>query len=382
MKVFFPVFQWAKPSMQGVLNKVSYQTEALAALGIDIKTVVYGYHQVPVKDFPNVEYVNMVPKAKKYFFQLTEIRKESFNKALEDIQRIRPTVIYSRYFMSDPLSVAFLKQVPKEIPVVLESQAIVPKELIIQRKFRYYVIEMLFRRSFSRKIEGIIGVTNEISKYEKKRNPRIHVQTVSNGVGVKSLPMRSFIDSSERIDLLFVGSINKWHGLDRVIRGLYQYSGKERIHLHIIGTGDQETFLKRLTTETNMGHAVTFHGFKTGNALNGFFNRAHIAIASLGIHRNSIREASVLKAREYCARGVPFLLSYEDPDFIAFPYALKVPPTDEAIQFEEVVDFVKEISSNPNHPQAMRDFAFENLDWSVKMKKTVEFFEQILKERG
>ena len=131
-----------------------------------------------------------------------------------------------------------------------------------------------------------------------------------------------------------------------------------------------------------MGQAVTFHGFKTGNDLNGFFNRAHIAIASLGIHRNSIREASVLKAREYCARGVPFLLSYEDPDFIAFPYALKVPPTDEAIQFEEVVDFVKEISSNPNHPQAMRDFAFENLDWSVKMKKTVEFFEQILKERG
>ena len=112
----------------------------------------------------------MVPKAKKYFFQLTEIRKESFNKALEDIQKIRPTVIYSRYFMSDPLSVAFLKQVPKEIPVVLESQAIVPKELIIQRKFRYYVIEMLFRRSFSRKIEGIIGVTNEISKHEKTQH--------------------------------------------------------------------------------------------------------------------------------------------------------------------------------------------------------------------
>jgi len=149
MKVFFPVFQWAKPSMQGVLNKVSYQTEALAALGIDIKTVVYGYHQVPVKDFPNVEYVNMVPKAKNYFFQLTEIRKGSFKKVLADIQRIRPAVIYARYFMSDPLSVAFIKQASKEIPVVVESQAIVPKELIMQRKFHYYVIDMLFRRSFS-----------------------------------------------------------------------------------------------------------------------------------------------------------------------------------------------------------------------------------------
>jgi len=30
----------------------------------------------------------------------------------------------------------------------------------------------------------------------------------------------------------------------------------------------------------------------------------------------------------------------------------------------------------------MREYAFKNLDWSVKMKKTVEFFEQILKERG
>ncbi len=91
----------------------------------------------------------MVPKAKNYFFQLTEIRKGSFKKVLADIQRIRPAVIYARYFMSDPLSVAFIKQASKEIPVVVESQAIVPKELIMQRKFHYYVIDMLFRRSFS-----------------------------------------------------------------------------------------------------------------------------------------------------------------------------------------------------------------------------------------
>jgi len=275
----------------------------------------------------------------------------------------------------------FLKKIPRKIPVILESQAIVPKELLQQKKYHYYLSEKLFHRALSPYVTGIIGVTDEIAEYEKRKNPKAHTLTIPNGIGVDSVPLRSYKPNHNEISLLFVGSVNRWHALDRVIQGMSLFEKAESLHLHIVGTGDQEEYLKTLTKDLGLEKQVTYHGYKSGKLLDEAFENAHIAIASLGIHRNGIKEASVLKAREYCARGIPFIYGYNDPDFDSFRFALKVPPTNDPIRIEDIIGFAKEITSDPNHPQMMRDFALSNLDWSVKMKKTVAFFEQILAER-
>jgi len=283
--------------------------------------------------------------------------------------------------MSDPLSVTFLKKIPRKIPIVLESQAIVPKELLQQKKYHYYFIEKLFHRALSPYITGVIGVTDEITKYEKEKNPRVFTQTVPNGIGVDSVPLRNYEANHNEITLLFVGSVNNWHALDRVIKGMSVFGKVGNFHLHIVGTGDQEEYLRTLTKDLGLEKQVTFHGYKSGKLLDEAFENAHIAIASLGIHRNGIKEASVLKAREYCARGIPFIYGYEDPDFSSFPFALKMPSTNDPINIEEIIRFALKTTSDPNHPAFMREYAYKNLDWSVKMKKTVAFFEQILAER-
>jgi len=381
MKVFYPVFQWAKPSMQGVLKKVSNQTEAIKKIGVEIKTLIYGFHNSSLPQFAELEYVSLEPKAGTYTKQLLEIRRRSFERAITDIRSSNPDLIYSRYFMSDPLSIMFLKKIPRKIPVIFESQAIVPKELLQQKKYHYYLFEKLFHRALSPYVTGIIGVTDEIAKYEKRKNPSAFTLTVPNGIGVNSVPLRKYKPNHNEISLLFVGSVNRWHALDRVIQGMSLFGEAKSLHLHIVGTGDQEGYLKTLTKNLGLEQQVTFHGYKSGKLLDEAFENAHIAIASLGIHRNGIKEASVLKAREYCARGIPFIYGYNDPDFDSFRFTLKVPPTDAPIGIEEIIEFAKKTTSDPNHPALMREYAYKNLDWSVKMKKTVAFFEQILAER-
>ena len=44
-----------------------------------------------------------------------------------------------------------------------------------------------------------------------------------------------------------------------------------------------------------------------------------LQVGSLGLHRIGLTEASTLKVREYWARGIPFLLSYEDTDHLETP---------------------------------------------------------------
>jgi hypothetical protein len=92
-----------------------------------------------------------------------------------------------------------------------------------------------------------------------------------------------------------------------------------------------------------------------------------------------LKEASILKAREYCARGTPFIYGIADPDFPPdFPYILHVPADESPIDIEQVLAFAKEVCADPDHPQKMRRYAEEHLDWSVKMKKLKDFLEALV----
>ena len=45
------------------------------------------------------------------------------------------------------------------------------------------------------------------------------------------------------------------------------------------------------------------------------YERSHLGVSALAIHRKGLHEASALKAREYSAGGLPFIAAGHDPDF-------------------------------------------------------------------
>jgi len=159
-----------------------------------------------------------------------------------------------------------------------------------------------------------------------------------------------------------------------------EYKGDVNVRFHVVGDGSEVSNLKKLVWDLRIDDSVFFHGFKTGKELSEFFDKCHIAIGSLGIHRKGLTETSELKVREYCARGIPFVCSVPDSDFAEeFQYTLRVLSSEETIDIAGVISFAEKVCSDKTHSQRMREYAADNLCWSTKMTKVIEFCDRVLK---
>jgi hypothetical protein len=224
---------------------------------------------------------------------------------------------------------------------------------------------------------GLIGVTNEITNYEKKRMGNKSqlplATTISNGINVGDYPLNNSIHSATEINLVMIlGVTAEWHGLNRIIEGLNNYMGNRKITLFIIGN----------VTEIKCPNAV-YLGYMSSLQMNDFFNtyNIHIGIASLALHRISITEASVLKAREYLARGIPFIYGYNDTDLenekdIA-EFVYKVPANDSTINMEQIISFYDKVKQVTDYPEKIRNFAEQKVDMQIKMNQYVSFLNSI-----
>jgi len=289
-------------------------------------------------------------------------------------------VIYSRMlYPSLPLSM-ILRQ-PRACKIVIEYQTIEPLEFRLIGQYWYLAIDFLFGSAIRTYTDAIIGVTDEITEYQVRRSGdgrKFHI-TIGNGFDVFSAPVRQLPRYPENdIHLLSIASVSRWHGLDRLLHGLAIHRGPPGIVLHIAGGGPELPRLQRLAGELGIGDRVIFHGFTTGKALDALFDQCHIAVGTLGIHRKGLTQTSELKAREYAARGIPYIIAVSDPDFPPdFPYILRLPADETPVDMDQVIAFAMNVSADPDHPQRMRRYAEEHLDWSVKMRRLRDFLETL-----
>jgi glycosyltransferase involved in cell wall biosynthesis len=275
---------------------------------------------------------------------------------------------------------------PRTCKIVIEYQTIEPLERRLIGKYGYLLCDRLFGNALRKNVDAIVGVTDEITQYEVSRSgdpEKPHI-TIGNGFDVASVPPRQPpAYTGDDLHLLCVANVSRWHGLDRLIQGLATYNGTSRVVFHIAGDGSELPHLRKLAGDLGISDQVIFHGFTTGKALDALFDQCHIAVGSLGIHRKGLTQTSELKGREYCARGIPYIIACGDPDFPAdFPYVLQLPADESPIDIERVLAFAKKVCANPDHPQKMRRYAEEHLDWSVKMKKLKGFLEALVGENG
>ena len=110
-----------------------------------------------------------------------------------------------------------------------------------------------------------------------------------------------------------------------------------------------------------------------------------MAVSTMGLYLKKLREAASLKTREYTARGIPFVLAYDDVDLGEVDedkkFFLKLPNRDEGIQVQDIIGFLEGINKKFAKPselsEYMRQYAFENMDWRPKMKRYLEFCKEI-----
>lgn len=354
-----------KRDRTGIEKKILAQVRCLRTLGVNVELAGCSSERGGIPGRIDLAY-NTFTAYKKALREYTE----------DDCIYIRGVSIY--------LLDAFLLSMQRTPKVVFEIQAIEKDELRPSRQiyFKYKLHKafqtacvILLEKYIKSRANAVVSVTNEITDHNRTvTGNRLRYLTLGNGVEVSSIPMRHPPGLQDECHVLCVAGVAYWHGLDRFIMSLKDYTGHRKIHLHIVGDGEELPNIKALVSALHLESKVTFYGFRSGKELDTMFNQCHIAIGSLAGFRVNLNELSSLKSREYCARGIPFMMASKDSDFPEnWDYIQMVPATEEPIDMNLVLAFAERVMEDSNHHKKMREYAETHLDWLAKMKVLKEF---------
>lgn len=195
---------------------------------------------------------------------------------------------------------------------------------------------------------------------------------IGNGIDVATIEPRSGAPAwpAPVLQVIAVASVARWHGYDRLLRAVKGFAERAdppfAIHVTIAGDGPALPQLRELSASLGLGEQVTFAGIVTGTALRELYARSHLAVSSLGLHRIGLTRASVLKAREYCAVGIPFIASGDDPDFsTGQPFRFVISGSEET---RDVIQAFEAFARDGQQIDTarMRQYAIDHLDWRHK----------------
>ena len=302
-----------------------------------------------------------------------------FQAAYKEIHLFKPNIIILRYHMLEIPAPFNPKKVKRNIFFISEHNTKELEELSNIFNFRMLPVafERIKARRFFKNVDAVIGVTSEIAKYEIKRARRnIPYFVLTNGIDVNNYSIKNYSKfRGNKLRMIFVSSFTgRWQGIDRLLKGVNNYRGNISLEINIVGSVEQD--IKDLIKSLNLEQKIIFHEAKFGKDLNEVFDSMHIAIGTLAMHRKNLKYGATLKAREYMARGIPFVISYIDEDIAQdFPLVLRVPSDDSPVDMEKIIKFTKRVYKKYGVviPTIMRNYAAEKMDYKVKVKGLLDF---------
>lgn len=356
------------PYHSGIIQKCRGQAAAFRQLGARVDTILLSNQGVHL----NEELLAAFPLRRRlvsyffYFFRLDRMlaRQTDFSKI---------DVFYMRFPLCSPSLLYLLRMARKQNPqlrIVLEFPTF-PYGEEFRRKGWFFRLAYCMDRMLRARLKKYVGFAVHYGAETSILGiPAINLR---NGIGLEEKPVFPDRLPGEEVSLIAVGNWNYWHGLDRFLRGLAEYYAQRpdrKITLVIIGDGQELPNLKRLAESLSLNGVVQFVSHLPYRCLKPYLLKADVGIGTLGLHRKNVAVDSSIKHREYCANGLPFILSASDPDFPSnFPFVHYIPEGDSAVEIEEVIQFLDDLRRNtPYYRQQIRAYAEERLSWNSRMQ--------------
>lgn len=369
-KALFLIFHGFDPN-NGISKKISYQVNALKACGMDVqlcymeestskKRVVDG---TVIADYGNGT--------------LSKIRKRTeFSSIVKHAIDHHIEFVYIRSnHNANPFTIKMVKQMKKAgMKIVMEIPTYpYDSEYQAQRMSKQIFQDKLFRNQLAKHLDAIVT----FSDYEQIFGQR--TIRISNGIDFNNVKIKTNVnDTSKELNLIGVAEIHKWHGFDRLVRGLVEYYSQPQnyiVRFHVVGyfySAEGEEEFRKMIADNHMEQYVILYGKKHGGDLDEVFNKCDLGIGSLGRHRVGIQRIKTLKNREYAARGIPFIYSETDSDFDNKPYILKFPADETPINIHDIIKFYQELTLTPLQ---IRD-SIKNLSWENQMGLVLKGIEE------
>lgn len=353
------------PHLAGVAAKVRAQVAALSGLPAQVDLYHLSGGSVVCNGKP-IRRVGEGALARRIAHYL------SFHLALAS--RTEPLdFLYLRYQGTSPLLLWALKRLRKRNPrcaIFVEIPTWPYRhERGSARAWFLFAMDRLWRRGLRAHVDRIVTFS---------RLPEIFgIPTIrtENGIDVDAVAVLDDACGHDGFHLLGLANISPRHAYDRVIAGIAEYyagGGKREVHFDVVGTGAELPRLQELARTNHLQGHVHFHGARRGEELDALMERMDVGVSCLGMHRLAM-DTSDLKSREFCARGLPFVLGYDDRDFPeGLPFVFHAPSDESPLDVTAVLAFHDALhTSCPDARKAMRGYAHERLGWNRKMEPVI-----------
>ncbi|MBC7885095.1 MAG: glycosyltransferase family 4 protein [Saprospiraceae bacterium] len=342
----------------GVVLKMNDQKRAFENLGHEVIVGCINANKISIDD----KLIEPDNKPSSFY-----IKNVIFFKSVSNyLKKQKFDIIYIRYPYSSHFFIKFLAQQKKDNPtcsLIIEVPTYpFHKEFKGIKKIGIWM-DFWYRRKLKKYVDCIVLIGQNHNLWG------INTIPISNGIDVKRISPSCEVRKEGIVRLLAVGNWHEWHGLDRLIKGLGDYYAREPnvlIKLNVVGVGERVDSYIRLVHTLNLEDYVFFHRNVNESNLVDFYKSADIGIGTLGNHRIGLTSHAPLKHREYCAYGLPFILSTPDVDFPDYLDFVQYQPADESnINCDTVVGLYKKTL---NSHSKVRQYALQMLSWDKRME--------------
>lgn len=354
------------PANSGVIKKCKAQHDAFLKSGFEVDMLWLSKKGVLLNEELIQE--RMIPPHSRqtYWFYLfgfgSIVKNVTLNYSFD--------FIYLRHPFFDPILDRSLRTIRKRLPnikMILEINTFPydsePKRWLHRMSLK---MDQFFRKKAHQYIDRIVDYGQRDQIWEI---PTIRIR---NGIDPDAVKKKQSRETNDVISMIAVGNWSYWHGLDRLIQGMKKYDGKKKIRIKIVGEGPEKEHLVNLSKDLNLEKSIQFLPATFEKELDRLFDEADLGIGTLGLHRKEVELDSSLKHREYCARGLPFILSSKDPDFLpSLSFVHYVSNNDSALDIELLINWVEKLDK-----KGIREYAEKQLSWERQMKPVFNWLKQ------
>lgn len=234
--------------------------------------------------------------------------------------------VLCRHMVFDPFALLFARFIRNRVSIH-HAKEVEELKLIRQNWLGRLAawLEMYTGKHALRHAYGVAGVTSEIAKYEAARVDRkVRVSVYPNGIRTSDIEVLPDKRVAGRINLAFIcGYFSDWHGLDRLLDSVWEYSGEEKVTLYLIGrvSESQRDRIIKIQRECSRTVRVVSTGHLEQERYRKLLSRCDVGLSSFALELKGLKEAATLKVREYLALGMPVYSGHRDTALSDdFPY--------------------------------------------------------------
>lgn len=192
--------------------------------------------------------------------------------------------------------------------------------------------------------------------------------TLTNGAVYPTDHLASGWYERSSLHLLALGTISRWHGVDRLIAGMAE--SRNDATLVIAGEGPELPRLRQQVRSAGLCDRVAFAGQLTGDQLDEAYSAADAAVGSLAEHRRGSFTLSPLKTRDFLWCGLPVVYTGDDPDLRSAPaFTLQLPADETPVDVAEVRRWLARLRAGSNNAATIHAFAEKRFDYQTRARQ-------------